>query len=251
MVKNTKKTKKTLKAEKTLKVKKTKKVRGRKQQLMASTSVPAEPKNTPIPKDAEDLDSLWLDPGLGNDLTDITHHKIIVDKPKNFFWTVPDPAYRRHVEIYTHKIEGVVGEEHYIIGKSLRGRIDEARPAQLITVVYRDGTPRLWPIKSPKDGEHDNEAWISARSAAKLAQTKWTKLVWVKKSYQTRDAEAGYAPVPDFTKPPFKLPSWEELIKAGFGENGIIRDVSHPIYRDLFGTAPPKQEDDDDDGSDI
>jgi hypothetical protein len=223
----------------------------KKQQLGAA--VPAEPKAaplTPVPKDAEDLDSLWLDPGLGNDLTDITHHKIIVDKPKNFFRTVPDPAYRRHVEIYTHKIEGVVGEEHYIVGKSLRGRIDEARPAQLITVVGRDGTPRLWPIKSPKDGEHDNEAWISARSAAKLAQTKWVKLVWVKKSYLTRDAEPGYAPEPDYTKPPFKLPPWEELIKAGFGENGIIRDVSHPIYRELFGAAPPKQEGEDD-GSDL
>ena len=205
--------------------------------------------NPDIPKDAGDLDALWLDTELGDDITDITHHKIVVDKPKNYFRTVPDPAYRRHVEIYTHKIEGVVGEQHYIVAKSMRGRIEEARPAQLITVVYRDGTPRLWPIKSPKEGEHDNEAWVSARSAAKTGLAKWVKLVWVKRAYLTRDAEPGYAPEPDFTKPPFKLPTFEELVKAGFGEHGIIRGTSHPIYRELFGAAPAQPVEDD--GSDL
>ena len=190
-----------------------------------------------------------MDTELGDDITDITHHKIVVDKPKNYFRTVPDPAYRRHVEIYTHKIEGVVGEQHYIVAKSMRGRIEEARPAQLITVVYRDGTPRLWPIKSPKEGEHDNEAWVSARSAAKTGLAKWVKLVWVKRAYLTRDAEPGYAPEPDFTKPPFKLPTFEELVKAGFGEHGIIRGTSHPIYRELFGAAPAQPVEDD--GSDL
>lgn len=204
-----------------------------------------------IPKDAGDLDALWLDTGLGGDITDITHHKIVVDKPKNFFRTVPDLAYRRAVEIYSHKVEDVVGEEHYILAKSMRGRIEEARPAQLVTVVYRDGTPRLWPIKSPKDGERDNEAWISARSAAKTGMTKWVKLVWVKRAYQTRDAQPGYAPEPDYTKPPFKLPPFEELVTAGFGAHGIIRDTTHPIYRELYGAAPAQSVDDDDVGSDF
>jgi hypothetical protein len=201
--------------------------------------------NPSVPKDAEDLGSLWLDPELGGDITDITHHKVIVDKPKNFFRTVPDPAYRRHVEIYTHKIEGMVGEQHYVVAKSMRGRIEEARPAQLVTVIYRDGTPRLWPIKSPREGERDNESWVSARSCAKTGMVRWVKLVWVKRVYMTRDAEPGYAPEPDWTKPPFKLPPFEELVKAGLGEHGIIRDPSHPIYRELFGAAPTKPVDDD------
>jgi hypothetical protein len=209
------------------------------------------PPANPVPKDAEDLDALWLDTGLGGDVTDITHHKIIVDKPKNFFRTVSDPAYRRPVEIYTHKIEGIVGEEHYVVAKSMRGRIEEARPAQLVTVVYRDGTPRLWPIKSPKDGERDNEAWISARSAAKTGMVKWVKLVWVKRAYLTRDAEPGYAPEPDYTKPPFELPPFNDLVTAGFGAHGIIRDTSHPIYRELCGAAPTSESTDDDNGSDF
>ncbi len=207
---------------------------------------PVEADTNNIPKDAEDLDSLWLDPALGDDITDIGHHKIIVDKPKNFFRTVMDKKYRRPVEIYTHKVEGVVGEQHYILDKAMRGRIEEARPCLLVTVVYRDGTPRLWPIKMPKDGERDNEAWTSARSAARTAMEKWVKLVWMKRTYQTRDAQPGYAPDPDFSKPPFKLPPFEELVTAGFGEHGIIRDTSHPIYRELFGAAPAGSEDDGD-----
>jgi hypothetical protein len=173
------KAKKVTSKKKSVVSKKTKKLAPKSKNSIPATaaSPPAVDKKVvplnPIPKDAEDLDALWLDPGLGGDITDITHHKIIVDKPKSFFRTVTDPAYRRPVEIYTHKIEGVVGEEHYVVAKSMRGRIDEARPAQLVTVVYRDGTPRLWPIKSPKDGERDNDSWISARSAAKTGMVKW------------------------------------------------------------------------------
>ena len=77
--------------------------------------------------------------------------------------------------------------------------------------------------------------------------TKWLKLVWVKRAYQTRDAEPGYAPEPDWTKPPFKLPPFNDLVTAGFGVNGIIRDTSHPIYRELYGAAPIQPVEDDDD----
>jgi hypothetical protein len=32
-----------------------------------------------------------------------------------------------------------------------------------------------------------------------------------------------------------KFPDWEELIRLGFGVNGVIRDENHPVYRDLLG----------------
>lgn len=193
-----------------------------------------------VPEDARDFDSLWVDPGLGDGIITAAFHSVAVDKPKTFFRTAPDPTYRRRTEIYTHKVEGMVGEQHYIIAPSMRGLIDEARPCTLVCVVYRDGTPRLWPIKFPKDGEKDNEAWSSARSAAKAAMEKWARIVWVNRSYQLRYAASGYAPDPDWSK----LPPWNELVKAGFGEHGIIRDKDHPIYRDLIGEKPRESEGD-------
>ena len=72
---------------------------------------------------------------------------------------------------------------------------------------------------------------------------KWVKLVWVRRAYQTREALPGYAPDPDFSK----LPLFNDLIRLGFKEHGIIRDDKHPIYRELFGVAPGRGADDGDD----
>ena len=65
--------------------------------------------------DAADIEALWLDPALGDGIVSSTFHSVPVGKPRNFFRTVPDPAYRRRTEIYTHKLEGVIDEQHYIV----------------------------------------------------------------------------------------------------------------------------------------
>jgi hypothetical protein len=60
-------------------------------------------------------------------------------------------------------------------------------------------------------------------------------------TYQFKPAQPGYAPDPDWSK----LAPWEDLIRQGFGEHGIIRDKSHPIYRELIGAGmekPPRDE---------
>jgi len=204
--------------------------------------IPLKPKTKAPPEDALDADSLWLDPALGDGLVDVHYHEIPVGKPKNFFRVNPDPAYRRLTEIYVHKAEDQIEEQTYIIAAPMRGVIEEARRCTLVTAVYRDGSPRLWALKLPKDGERDNEAWKSARSAAKVAMEKWVRLVWQKRSYQTRDAQPGYAPEPDWAK----LPAFDELVQLAFGKAGVIRDKNHPIVLDLFGAAPKKSDGDDD-----
>jgi hypothetical protein len=140
----------------------------------------------------------------------------------------------------------MIDGQTYIIHPSMRGRIEEARPCTLVCVVYRDGTPRLWPIKHPRDGEKDSEVWASARAACRVGLDRWTKLVWVRRAYVTRDALPGYAPDPDFSK----LPPFEELVELGFGAHGVIRDTVHPIYRELFG-MPAEANADDDAGTSI
>ena len=184
-----------------------------------------------VPPDAQDFSSLFLDPALGDGIADTHYYSIPVGKPRDFFRTHPDAAYRRRAEIYLHKPENAIDEQHYIVDAPMQGCIAEARLCTLVTVIYRDGSPRIWPIKFPRDGERDNDAWATARAAAREGLMNWTKLVWVRHAYQTRDAKPGYAPEPDWTK----LPSYDELIKLAFGEHGIIRDTEHPIYRELFG----------------
>jgi hypothetical protein len=205
---------------------------------MADKPIPLKP----VPPDASDFELLWLDPKLGDGIVTATWNSVPVDKPKTFFRTHPLPEYRRRTEIYTHKPEGAIDEQHFIVAPSMRGLIAEARLCTLVCVVYRDGSPRLWPLKFPREGEKDNQAWIDARAAAKEAIDYWIRIVWVNGKYLRRYAEPGYAPKPDWSK----LPSWEDLVKLALGEHGIIRDKSHPIYRELIGAAgtekPPQDE---------
>jgi hypothetical protein len=198
----------------------------------------------PAPDDAKDVASLWLDPALGDGLVDVHFHNVPVGKPKTFFRVHPDPAYRRMCEVFTHKVDGQVEEQHYIVDAAMRGRFEEVQRCTLVTVIYRDGSPRLWPLKLPKDGEKDNDAWKTARSAARTAMERWVKLIWVKRAYVTRDARPGYAPEPDWSK----LPSFNELVDLAFGDQGIIRSDDHPIVRDeLLGGGPQDGGGDNDD----
>ena len=193
--------------------------------------VPLTPKP---PADASDMASLWLDTALGDGLVDVRLHNVPVGKPKTFFRVIADPAYRRLVEIYTHKIEGQVEETNYLIDKPMHGVIDEARRATLVTCIYRDGSVRLWPLKLPKESERDNEAWVTARMAAQAAMGRWLKLVWRRRGYTTRDALPGYAPEPDLSK----VPPFTDLVQLAFGDHGIVRNREHPIVRELFGYPP-------------
>jgi hypothetical protein len=208
--------------------------------------------NTPAPKtttpsDASDFDSLWQDPKLGDGIVNVTYHSVPVGKPKDFFRTHPDPLYRRRTEIYTHKPEGAIDEQYFIIAPSMRGRIQEARPCTLTCVIYRDGSLRLWPLKFPKDGERDLKAWETARKIAKDGLTRWVKPVWTRDGYLGRPATLGYAPDPDWTK----VPAWNDLVRVSIGENGVIRDEDHFMYREIMGIAPrADSESDDDDGID-
>jgi hypothetical protein len=197
-------------------------------------------------KSKTDFSKLWKDPGLGDGITSGHHHTIPIGRPKDFFRTHPRAEYRRQTEIYVHKPEGAIDEQTYIIAPNMQGRIPEAQPATLVTAVYRDGSPRLWPIKHPKDGAKDNDAWISARSIARRGIDQWTKLVWVRRSYISRDALPGYAPDPDWKK----LPPFDELVAIAFGEHGVISSEDHPIYRELFGMADADHRKDDD-GDDL
>lgn len=183
--------------------------------------------------DAFSIEQLWIDDGLKDPLTTEHFHDIPIGRPRDFFRTVRDPAFRHEAEIVTIKSENEIGEQYYLVGPTVRGLIEEAQPCIIVVTVDRMGSPRLWPLKRPRSGEKDNAAWISARAIARSGLDYWVKAIWRARSYVERRAEVGYAPDPDFSK----LPPLNELIRLVFGDNGIIRDETHPVYRDLFGRA--------------
>ena len=195
------------------------------------------------PPDALDLSDLWLDTGLGDGITETVRYNIPLGKPRDFFRMCPDPAYIRQVEIYKHKTEDTIEETYYVFAGRMKGSLEEAAPYTLVVCVYRDGTPRIWPLRVPKEGERDNDAWTSARAAARESRDKWVKLLWVGRMFTTREAKTGYAPDPAWEK----LPPFEELMIKAFCEKNIIRDSSHSMYRNLI-CDKPSQEGNDGDG---
>jgi hypothetical protein len=66
-------------------------------------------------EDAADIESLWLDPMMGDGITDAHYHSVPVGKPKDYFRVATDPAYRRRTELYVHKQEGVIDVHNYIV----------------------------------------------------------------------------------------------------------------------------------------
>jgi hypothetical protein len=192
-----------------------------------------------VPPDLSDIAELFSKTD-DDPLTTASPTSVPVGKPRDFFRLVPLREYRERTEFYRHKSENTIEEEHYLIGPKMQGRIIEARPCLLVTCVDRFGNPRLWPLTLPRDGEKDNDNWVRARELAREAQTQWLRIVWNGKGYTKRVAEKGYAPEPDFTK----LPSFYELVRLAFGDDGVIRDETHPVYRHLFGIASEAAEDD-------
>ena len=147
------------------------------------------PGSAVTPNNALDIEALWQDQALGDGLTETSWQTIPVEKPRDFFRVHPDPAFRRRTEIYVHKIEGEIETSYYTLGPKMKGQLEEARPCVLVTCIYRDGSPRLWPIMFPRDGEKDNSAWTSARSAARTGIDKWVRLVWSKRGAMQQIAD--------------------------------------------------------------
>jgi hypothetical protein len=197
-----------------------------------------------VPPDASDIAELWISAGQGDPLTTATHLAVPIGRPREFFRTVPDPSYRQLAEMVIRKSENMIGEAHYVVATAMRGKMEEARPCLLVCVVDRLGSPRLWPLKQPRDGERDNVAWETSRAIARTGLERWVRAVWVSSGvgFKERLAEVGYAPDPDFGK----LPEFDALVDRAFGKNGIIRDENHPVYRELFGIVAPAAREPDD-----
>jgi hypothetical protein len=98
-----------------------------------------------IPADTEDLNSLWIDPKLGDGITSTSFHTVPVGRPRDFFRTHPSADYRRRTEIYVHKPEGAIDEQWFIIAPSMRGygrSASRGMASAITTRGYRPGPPR-------------------------------------------------------------------------------------------------------------
>jgi hypothetical protein len=196
------------------------------------------PKLSVVPpaSDFADIDNLWINPMHGDGITSPGTLKIPVGKPSkyDFFRAHPGSDYRRHAIMIPIKEREGFDDTFYLVTPALAQELAlDGKPYVISLLMDRIGNLRIWPIRLAMENEKDNRWWESARMAVRRAIDLWVRVIPGKDCYHTVDANAGYAPEPEWDK----VKAFNELISIAFAPNGIIKDLDHPVVRDLFGKA--------------
>ena len=159
--------------------------------------------------------------------------QIRIGKPKksSFFRSHADPTYRLPVNIIEYD-SGMMKEEFLVMPTVTEALVEETKPKLLVLCVDKMGTPFLWLApRQAEDGFQRTNLWnTSALEALKLSETKWVRM-------SANMAEGAYT---IHTSSSDSAPDWpdlqlNELIKLGFGEERVIRDMNHPVVKRLLG----------------
>ena len=159
--------------------------------------------------------------------------QIRIGKPKksSFFRSHADPAYKLPVNIIEYD-SGMMKEEFLVMPTVTGALVEETKPKLLVLCVDKMGTPFLWLApRQAEDGFQRTNLWnTSALEALRLSETKWVRM-------SANMAEGAYT---IHTSSSDSAPDWpdlqlNELIKLGFGEERVIRDMNHPVVKRLLG----------------
>jgi hypothetical protein len=184
--------------------------------------------------DPYDPESLRIDPisidGLGDRV--LTEGQIAIRKPhkREWFKLHPDPGFRMTVAAIVLKEE--MNETYLIDPPLVQGLIREVNFYVLSTCINVGGNVFLWPVPAPTNDRRQNRWHTTAREAAKLALTKWVRMVADTDSgcyimYQGADNLA------DVEYPKGK--TLNDFIRLACGGEGIIRERDHPLLKRLSG----------------
>jgi hypothetical protein len=189
-------------------------------------------KNTPDPFDpAQFRAPNTLDGGGDGIRKEFIHIRVGKPKKTSFFRANTDPAYRQAVYIIEDD-QSMLKDNYLVVGDMIKALIEETKPKLLVLCVDKMGTPFLW-VAPPQaeDRFQRTNLWNStALKALRLAETKWVRVTanMVEGAYNTHTSLS--TEEPDWPELPMS-----ELIKLGFGEERVIRDMNHPLVRRLLG----------------
>ena len=159
--------------------------------------------------------------------------QIRIGKPKksSFFRSHTDPTYRLPVNIIEYD-SGMMKEEFLVMPTVTEALVEETKPKLLVLCVDKMGIPFLWLApRQAEDGFQRTNLWNTSKlEALILSETKWVRM-------SSNMAEGAYT---IHTSSSDSEPDWpdlplSELIKLGFGEERVIRDMNHPVVKRLLG----------------
>jgi hypothetical protein len=184
--------------------------------------------------DPFDPKNLRIDPisieGIGERV--LTEGQVAVRKPhrRKYFRVHPDLAFRETMAVIILKEE--MNETYLIEPRLAQGLVREITFVELLTCINVGGNVFLWPLPTPGNERRRNRWHTSAREAAKIALTKWVRII--------PNMEAGcydtYTGADDLAVVEYpKGKTFRDFLKLAFGDGGIIRDKDHPLLKRLRG----------------
>lgn len=124
--------------------------------------------------------------------------------------------------------------ETYLLSPAVAAELPGLAAFVSITVaIDRQGNPFLWVVKQPQADGRDNDWAISMRAALEAAKQRWVRVAANRHGggYDVFEAAAGIA---DPVWPDHKL---ADYLKVAFGEQFVVKSVTHPVIQRLLGRA--------------
>jgi hypothetical protein len=148
--------------------------------------------------------------------------------PQHFFRVHPDPAWQLTPAAV---IELKDDRETYLVHPSIVPEVaGEYVSVTIVTVVTRQGTVSLWPLKLPTPDGRRNDWHRSAREAAELAMTRWIRI----RADMGLGANEIYEAEAVIADPKWPEVTFPELVKIAFRDR-LIDAVEHPVLKNLRG----------------
>jgi hypothetical protein len=135
--------------------------------------------------------------------------------------------------IETGLFEDKINRDIYLVERSLWSELmADVYPACLFVTVTRQGNVFLWPCKLPGTDGRSNAWNESALAAARIAETRWTRM----SANMTGGMYDVVEAVDNLTDPEWPDLSFRELLKLCFKDR-FIQSLDHPVLRALRGEA--------------
>jgi hypothetical protein len=138
------------------------------------------------------------------------------------------------LKLSAHILELDIERETYLVEPAVAEVLaGDVRSVSLHLTASRQSSIFLWPVPLPPLDGRDNSWNHSARVAARLAESKWVRVV----SRMDQQAYEVLSAPGNLGSPIWPDVGMREILMVAFGESFVIRDAGHPVVKRLLGQA--------------
>jgi len=162
--------------------------------------------------------------GVKKVLTQVPCHK---PNRHDFVRVRPGNDWRLETAVFE---DGISRDNYLVAAELIPDLAQEVRPVCLLCTMNKQGDFFFWPCKLPGEGGRSNAWHESAIEAARLAETKWTRVA----ANMNAGMYDAFEATGNFSEPAWPDLSLRDLLEKSFG-NRRIDSFDHPVLKALRG----------------